>query len=160
MTDNPKLHLTDVRRITHLVRLLLVLIIVGILVGPSAILFFVPGKGALKVCLIMIFTLIFASATTICTKAKRHEMLAATATWVSFHSKWFSTCVLCTETVTTAALKANLPSHGYGSLCTKSFKLLSVISYKTTLENWFILTIYSCSRSPFSWGIVKSNYVV
>ena len=80
MTSNPNLFLTDARRITQLVRLVLVLIIVGILVGPSAILFFVPGHGALKVCLIMIFTLFFALATTICTKAKRHEMLAATAT--------------------------------------------------------------------------------
>ena len=79
-TDDPHLLLTDARRITHLVRLILVLTIVGLLVGPSAILFFVPGQSALKVCLIMVFTLLFALATTICTKAKRHEMLAATAT--------------------------------------------------------------------------------
>ena len=31
-------------------------------------------------CLIMVFTLLFAAALSVCTKAKRHEMLAATAT--------------------------------------------------------------------------------
>ena len=68
------------RRISHLVRFVLVLTMVGLLVGPSAIIFFVPGEYPLKVCLILVFTLIFALAMTISTKAKRHEMLAATAT--------------------------------------------------------------------------------
>ena len=84
-SDDPQMHFADARRITYLERIILVLTIVGLLVEPSAILFFVPGQSVLKVCLIMIFTLLFALATTICTKAKRHEMLAATATWVTFH---------------------------------------------------------------------------
>ena len=70
----------DDRRISHLVRFILVITMVALLVGPSAILFFVPGQYPLKVCLILVFTLIFALAMTISTKAKRHEMLAATAT--------------------------------------------------------------------------------
>lgn len=79
-TNDPHLYLYDERRISHVVRLILVLIIVALLVGPSAVLFFVPGQSTLKICLIMVFTLFFALAMTICTKAKRHEMLAATAT--------------------------------------------------------------------------------
>ena len=79
-TDDEHIHLYDNRRISHLVRRILVLTMAGLLVGPSAILFFVPGQYPLKVCLILVFTLIFALAMAISTKAKRHEMLAATAT--------------------------------------------------------------------------------
>lgn len=63
-----------------MVRLVLVLMIVGLVVGPSAVLFLVPGQNTLKICLILLFTLLFAAAMSLCTKAKRHEMLAATAT--------------------------------------------------------------------------------
>ena len=80
MTDHPNLHLYSKRRIDMVVRLVLVLITVGLLVGPSAILYFVTAQSALKICLIMVFTLLFALALSVCTKAKRHEMLAATAT--------------------------------------------------------------------------------
>ena len=62
------------------VRLVLVLITVALLVGPSAVLFLVEGHSPLKICLIMVFTLLFAAALSVCTKAKRHEMLAASAT--------------------------------------------------------------------------------
>ena len=80
MTDDHNLSLYSKRRIDMVVRLVLVLITVGLLVGPSAVLYFVTGQSALKICLIMIFTLFFAVALSVCTKAKRHEMLAATAT--------------------------------------------------------------------------------
>ena len=63
-----------------LVRLILTLTTVGLLVGPSAILFFVPAHRTLKIVLIMLFTLLFSAAVSVFTKAKRHEMLAATAT--------------------------------------------------------------------------------
>ena len=63
-----------------LVRLILTLTTVGLLVGPSAILFFVPDHRTLKIVLIMLFTLLFSAAVSVFTKAKRHEMLAATAT--------------------------------------------------------------------------------
>ena len=81
-TDDDHLHLYSKRRIDIVVRLVLVLTTVALLVGPSAVLYFVTGQSALKICLIMVFTLLFAAALSVCTKAKRHEMLAATATWV------------------------------------------------------------------------------
>ena len=62
------------------VRLVLVLTTVALLIGPSAVLFLVKGHGSLKICLILTFTLLFAAALSVCTKAKRHEMLAASAT--------------------------------------------------------------------------------
>lgn len=80
MTDHRHLRLYSKRRIGMVVRLILVLITVSLLVGPSALLYFVTGQSALKICLIMVFTLLFAVALSVCTKAKRHEMLAATAT--------------------------------------------------------------------------------
>ncbi|KAF6240808.1 hypothetical protein HO173_001481 [Letharia columbiana] len=82
-TDDDHLHLYSRRRIDIVVRLVLVLTTVGLLVGPSAVLYFVNGQSALKICLIMVFTLLFAAALSVCTKAKRHEMLAATATYAA-----------------------------------------------------------------------------
>lgn len=82
-SGDKNLHVYDARRIGLLVRFVLVLMVVGLLVGPSAILFFVPRHGTLKICLIMVFTLLFAAALSVCTKAKRHEMLAATATYAA-----------------------------------------------------------------------------
>ena len=79
-TDDKYIDLYSKRRIDVVVRLVLVLITVALLVGPSAVLYFVAGQSPLKVCLIMVFTLLFAAALSVCTKAKRHEMLAATAT--------------------------------------------------------------------------------
>lgn len=62
------------------VRLVLVVTIVALIIGPSAVLFLVKGHSSLKISLILVFTLIFAVALSVCTKAKNHEMLAATAT--------------------------------------------------------------------------------
>ena len=62
ITDSPALHLYSKRRIDVVVRLVLVLTTVGLLVGPSAVLYFVTGQSTLKICLIMIFTLLFALA--------------------------------------------------------------------------------------------------
>ena len=47
--------------------------------APSAVLFLMDGHGILKVLIIMIFTLLFSAALSVFTKAKRHEMFAATA---------------------------------------------------------------------------------
>ncbi|MCJ1453539.1 hypothetical protein MMC28_003886 [Mycoblastus sanguinarius] len=79
-TDDDHLHLCSKRRIDILVRLVLVLTTVGLLVGPSAILFLVPGHSTLKICLICVFTLLFSATLSLCTRAKRQEMLAASAT--------------------------------------------------------------------------------
>ncbi len=79
-TDDDHLHLVSKRRVDVLVRLVLVLTTVGLLVGPSAVLFLVTGHDTFKICLIMGFILLFSAALSVATKAKRHEMLAATAT--------------------------------------------------------------------------------
>ena len=46
---------------------------------PTAVLFLVEDHGLLKIMLIMIFTMLFSAALSVFTKAKRHEMFAATA---------------------------------------------------------------------------------
>ncbi len=74
------MRLVSKHRIDLLVRLILTISIVALLVGPSAVLFLVPNHSTLKICLIMVFTLLFSAAVSAFTKAKRHEMLAATAT--------------------------------------------------------------------------------
>ncbi|KAL6719062.1 hypothetical protein ACLMJK_003297 [Lecanora helva] len=79
-TDDEHIQLYSKHRIDVVVRLVLVLLTVALMVGPSAVLFLVPGHSQLKICLILIFTLFFAAALSVCTKARRHEMLAATAT--------------------------------------------------------------------------------
>ena len=79
-SDDIHLHLMSKFRMDVLVRLILTLTTVGLLVGPSAILFLVPDHRILKIVIIMLFTLLFSAAVSIFTKAKRHEMLAATAT--------------------------------------------------------------------------------
>jgi len=80
VTNDRNLHLISKYRTDMLVRLVLTLTTVGLLIGPSAVLFTVPGHATLKIVLIMVFTLLFSIAIGVATKAKRHEMLAATAT--------------------------------------------------------------------------------
>lgn len=79
-TDDKYVSLISKHRTDIVVRLILTLTTVGLLVGPSTVLFIVPGQPTLKIVLIMVFTLLFSAAVSIFTKAKRHEMLAATAT--------------------------------------------------------------------------------
>ena len=79
-TDDKYVSLISKHRTDIVVRLILTLTTVGLLVGPSAVLFVVPEHHTLKIVLIMLFTLLFSAAVSVFTKAKRHEMLAATAT--------------------------------------------------------------------------------
>lgn len=79
-TDDKYVSLISKHRTDIVVRLILTLTTVGLLIGPSTVLFVVPGHHILKIVLIMLFTLLFSAAVSIFTKAKRHEMLAATAT--------------------------------------------------------------------------------
>lgn len=79
-TDDKYVSLISKHRTDIVVRLILTLTTVGLLVGPSTVLFIVPGHPTLKIVLIMVFTLLFSAAVSVFTKAKRHEMLAATAT--------------------------------------------------------------------------------
>lgn len=72
-------HLYSKYRIDVLVRLTLTLITVFLLAAPTALLYLVTGHAKLKIGLIVIFTLFFSAALGVFTKAKRHEMFAATA---------------------------------------------------------------------------------
>ena len=78
-SDDAYVHLYSKYRIDVLVRLILTVIAVILLMAPTALLFLIPGHPRLKIILIMIFTLLFSVAMGVFTKAKRHEMFAATA---------------------------------------------------------------------------------
>ena len=82
-SDDDHVRLVSKHRIDLLVRLILTVSVVALLVGPSAVLFLVPEHSTLKICLILVFTLLFSAAISAFTKAKRHEMLAATATYAA-----------------------------------------------------------------------------
>ena len=79
-SNDPYVHLISKYRVDMLVRLILTITTVGLLVGPSAVLFTVSGHSTMKILLILLFTLLFSAAVSLFTKARRHEMLAATAT--------------------------------------------------------------------------------
>ena len=79
-SDDEQMRLFSKPRVDVLVRLVLTITVVALLVGPSAVLFLWEGHATVKICLIMVFTLLFSAAVSAFTKAKRHEMLAATAT--------------------------------------------------------------------------------
>lgn len=79
-SNDLNMRLFSKKRVEILVRLILITAVVFMLVGPSAVLFLWEGHAGVKVGLICLFTLMFASAVGVCTRAKRHEMLAATAT--------------------------------------------------------------------------------
>lgn len=78
-TDDEYVQLYSKYRVDILARLILTIVSVVLLAAPTAILFLVPEHGWFKILLIMIFTLLFSAALSVFTKAKRHEMFAATA---------------------------------------------------------------------------------
>ena len=77
MTDRFNIYLYSKRYIDIMVRLVLVFIIIGLLVGFSIVLYFVTKRSALKICLIMLFTLLFVVALNIYIKVKRYKMHVA-----------------------------------------------------------------------------------
>ena len=78
-SDDAYVHLYSKYRIDVVVRLTLTVIAVVLLMAPTTVLFLMPGHGILKIILIMLFTLLFSAAMSVFTKARRHEMFAATA---------------------------------------------------------------------------------
>ncbi|KAL9637342.1 MAG: hypothetical protein Q9204_001920 [Flavoplaca sp. TL-2023a] len=66
-------------RVDTLVRLILALVAVILLMVPTAVLYLVQDQGILKIVLIMMFTVLFSTSLSVFTKAKIHEMFAATA---------------------------------------------------------------------------------
>ncbi|KAF7508635.1 hypothetical protein GJ744_009027 [Endocarpon pusillum] len=80
-SDDKYVHLYSKRRIDFLVRVILALVTVILLLVPTALLFLVPGSNRLKIMTILLFTLLFSTALMVFTKAKRHEMVAASAAY-------------------------------------------------------------------------------
>lgn len=66
-------------RIDLFVRIIVCLLAVALLVLPVVLLFAVPEKSALKIVVLLSFTLFFCVCISVFTKAKRHEVFAATA---------------------------------------------------------------------------------
>ncbi|OJD34952.1 uncharacterized protein BKCO1_1900063 [Diplodia corticola] len=78
-TRDEKVHLYSKMRIDYFARILIALLAVGLLMAPVVVLFFHDDSGGLKIAVILLFTLFFAGALSVFTKAKRHEVFAATA---------------------------------------------------------------------------------
>lgn len=78
-TDDEYVCLYSKYRVDILVRLLLTIVTVMLLMAPTAVLFLVPEHAVVKLVVIVVFTLLFSAALGVFTKAKRHEMFAATA---------------------------------------------------------------------------------
>lgn len=66
-------------RIDLLVRIIVCLLAVALLVVPVVLLFYIPESNALKIVVLLSFTLFFCICISVFTKAKRHEVFAATA---------------------------------------------------------------------------------
>lgn len=80
-SDERYISLLTKYHIDVIVRLILTITTVSLLMLPSAVLYILPEHRALKIVLILLFTLLFSSALTVFTKAKRHEQFAATAAY-------------------------------------------------------------------------------
>ncbi|KAI4181206.1 MAG: hypothetical protein L6R41_006759 [Letrouitia leprolyta] len=78
-TDDEYVQLYSKKRVDLLVRLILTIFTVVLLMAPTAVLFLVPEHAVVKLVVIVIFTMLFSAALGVFTKAKRHEMFAATA---------------------------------------------------------------------------------
>lgn len=78
-TDDEYVQLYSKKRVDLLVRLILTIFTVALLMAPTAVLFLVPEHAVVKLVVIVVFTMLFSAALGIFTKAKRHEMFAATA---------------------------------------------------------------------------------
>lgn len=78
-TDDKYVQLYSKKRVDLLVRLILTIVTVLLLMAPTAVLFLVPEHAVVKLVVIVVSTLLFSAALGVFTKAKRHEMFAATA---------------------------------------------------------------------------------
>ena len=67
------------RRIDTFVRLIITVLAVALLMAPVVVLFRAEESGAIKILIILLFTLGFSVALSVFTRAQRHELLAATA---------------------------------------------------------------------------------
>lgn len=66
-------------RIDRFARILVTCLAVALLMAPVVVLFQDGESGAVKIVVILVFTLGFSAALSVFTKAKRHEVFASTA---------------------------------------------------------------------------------
>lgn len=83
-TDNPAIHYYDRRRIAKCVTFLITILILVLLMIPIWLLYKSSVNGTIgttndTIVMILSFTLIFSAALSLFTKAKRHEIVAASA---------------------------------------------------------------------------------
>ncbi|MCJ1249480.1 hypothetical protein MMC30_006704 [Trapelia coarctata] len=78
-TDDVYVHLYSKARIGVLVRFLICILAALLLMCPVALLLLVPSLSSIKIIMIVLFTLFFSFVLSVCTRAKRHEVFAATA---------------------------------------------------------------------------------
>jgi hypothetical protein len=78
-TDDKYVHYVSKKRLDMLIRVMVMLVAVGLLVVPVFILLASGSTSYLRVVIILVFTGAFSIALSLFTKAKRHEVFAATA---------------------------------------------------------------------------------
>ncbi|KAL0263432.1 hypothetical protein SLS55_002412 [Diplodia seriata] len=78
-TRDDKVRLYSKMRVDYFARILIALLAVGLLMAPVVVLFLHEESGGIKIVVVLLFTLFFAGALSVFTKAKRHEVFAATA---------------------------------------------------------------------------------
>ena len=78
-TDNKNVRLYSKHRIDTFSRLVITILAVILLMAPVVALFGMEKNGYMKILVIFLFTMAFSMALSLCTRAKRHEVFAATA---------------------------------------------------------------------------------
>jgi hypothetical protein len=80
-TADSLVRLYSKKRIDIFSRLVITILAVVLLMAPVIALFGTRERGAIKILIIFLFTMAFSMALSLCTKAKRHEVFAATAAY-------------------------------------------------------------------------------
>ncbi|KAF2086525.1 hypothetical protein K490DRAFT_66718 [Saccharata proteae CBS 121410] len=78
-SEDDDLDLYSKSRIDIFARIIITLLAVVLLMAPVVVLFRQEESGAVKIAVILLFTLVFSAALAVFTKAKRHEVFSATA---------------------------------------------------------------------------------
>jgi len=78
-TSDKLVNLYSKRRIDTFVRLIISMLAVALLIAPTVVLFQAEESNALRIIVILLFTLAFSVALSVFTKAQRHETFAGTA---------------------------------------------------------------------------------
>ena len=92
-TTDELVRLYSKRRVDVFSRLIITVLAVALLMAPVIALFSAKETGGIKIMIIFLFTMAFSVALSLFTRAKRHEVFAATAAYVIF----LFLCVLCSS---------------------------------------------------------------